>query len=85
MARDRTTTRHAWFAERGGFVATPVHQLDDCPAGEAIVGPALLEAPESTVLVPPGWTAVVASTGAVTLQADVHSGALTAERDEADR
>ena len=62
--------RNAWFAERGGFVVTPVHQLDECPAGGAIVGPALLEAPESTVLVPPGWTAVVALSGAVTLEAD---------------
>ncbi|MEO5842032.1 MAG: hydantoinase/oxoprolinase family protein [Acidimicrobiales bacterium] len=61
------TTRDAWFAERGGFVATPVHQIDDCPVDQAIVGPALLEAPESTVLVPPGWTASVASSGAVVM------------------
>jgi len=63
-------TRAAWFAELGGFVATPVHQLGDCAPGVAIVGPALLEAPESTVLVPPGWTASVAATGAVLLEAD---------------
>ena len=62
-----------------------MHQLDDCPAGEAIVGPALLEAPESTVLVPPGWTAVVAPSGAVTLEADVPFTPLAAERDEADQ
>ena len=79
------TTRNAWFAERGGFVATPVYQLGECPAGRAIVGPALLEAPESTVLVPPGWTAVVAVSGAVTLEADVPSGAPTAGRGEADQ
>jgi N-methylhydantoinase A len=65
-----SATRDAWFAEHGGFVATPVHQLDDCLPGVGIVGPALLEAPESTVLVPPGWTAVVAVTGAVLLEAE---------------
>jgi N-methylhydantoinase A len=65
-----SATRDAWFAEREGFVATPVHQLGDCPAGDPIVGPALLEAPESTVLVPPGWTAVVAPSGAVLLEAN---------------
>ena len=31
---------------------------------------ALLEAPESTVLVPPGWTASVAPSGALVLEAD---------------
>jgi hypothetical protein len=45
----------------------------------------LLEAPEATVLVPPGWSAVVAVTGAVCLEADVPFKAPTAERDEADR
>ncbi|HUP72340.1 MAG TPA: hydantoinase/oxoprolinase family protein [Acidimicrobiales bacterium] len=67
-ARPEGATRDAWFAERGGFVATPVHQLGECRPGAPIVGPALLEAPESTVLVPPGWTAVVAPSGAVVME-----------------
>ena len=78
-------TRDAWFAERGGFVATPVHRLDDCVAGAPIDGPALLEAPESTVLVPPGWSATVAASGAVRLEADVTTRPQTSDRDEAER
>ncbi|MEO8694824.1 MAG: hydantoinase/oxoprolinase family protein [Acidimicrobiales bacterium] len=70
QSRRDPATRDAWFSERGGYVVTPVHQLDDCPAGRPIAGPALLEAPESTVLVAPGWTASVAPSGAVLLEAD---------------
>jgi N-methylhydantoinase A len=79
------TTRNAWFSERGGFVVTPVYQIDDCAAGRPIAGPALLEAPESTVLVPPGWTASVAASGAVVLEADVGVRPPATRRDEADR
>jgi N-methylhydantoinase A len=67
-SRPARASRDAWFAERGGFVATPVHQLSECTVAVAIEGPALLEAPESTVLVPSGWTAAVASSGAVVLE-----------------
>jgi N-methylhydantoinase A len=65
---ERTTpTRPAWFDEIGGFVATPVHQLAEEESGTVVPGPALIEAPESTILVPPTWQATVEPTGAVLL------------------
>ena len=37
--------------------------------GERIEGPAVVELPESTVLVPPGWRGTVDHTGTVCLEA----------------
>jgi N-methylhydantoinase A len=60
-------TRPVWSDAAAAFVATPVHDLAAAPVGVAIEGPALLEAPESTVLVPVGWTATVEPSRAVVL------------------
>lgn len=60
-------SRPAWFAERDGYVPAAVHRLSECAGGDVIAGPALLDAPESTVLVPPGWHAAVAASGSVLL------------------
>ena len=60
-------SRTAWFAELGGYVPVGVHWLSDCAGGDTIVGPALLDAPESTVLVPPRWQATVDAAGSVLL------------------
>jgi N-methylhydantoinase A len=60
-------TRRAWFGALGGWVDTAVHGLDTALVGRAIAGPALVESNDTTVLVPPGWTAVVAASGAVLL------------------
>jgi N-methylhydantoinase A len=62
-----SVTRRAWFAELGGYVDTPVLRLSDCRPGVTVPGPALVDAPESTILVPPGWQATVEDTGAVLL------------------
>jgi N-methylhydantoinase A len=66
------TSRPAWFTERNGFVDTPVHRLDH---GTTCAGPALLEAPEATVLVPPGWAAQVDDSGAAVLRRRDGAGA----------
>ena len=60
-------SRAAWFAELDDYVPAAVHRLSDCAGGITVDGPALLDAPESTVLVPPGWQATVAASGAVLL------------------
>jgi N-methylhydantoinase A len=47
-----TTTRAAYFG--GAYVEVPVHTRDTL---ERLHGPAVIEDPESTIIVPPGWTA----------------------------
>ena len=41
----------------GGFTATPVHWRDGLLPGAEIAGPAIIEAMDSTTVVPPGWQA----------------------------
>lgn len=54
-----STTRPAWFAEYGDFRDTPVCDRDAVPAGRRIDGPVIIEDHESTVVVPPNWSAEV--------------------------
>ncbi|RLM63593.1 hydantoinase/oxoprolinase family protein [Halorubrum sp. Atlit-8R] len=64
------TTREAVFPD--GARETPVYDRDRFPLGETVEGPVVVEGPESTVVVPPGW--------GVRLRGD---GALVAEVSEA--
>ncbi len=64
MARERR--RDVWF---GGFVETPVHWRDGLVAGMEIAGPAIIEAMDSTTVVPPGWRARVDEHGYISLAA----------------
>lgn len=52
-------TRPAFFREMGGYVETPVYDRYRLPVGSSLVGPALVEEKETTVVVPPGWTGCV--------------------------
>ncbi|MFC4585010.1 hydantoinase/oxoprolinase family protein [Sphaerisporangium corydalis] len=61
----RGRVRAAWFPECGGFIDTPVLTRDRLPRTP---GPAIIEDAEATIVVPPGWTAVLSSTGAVILE-----------------
>jgi len=54
----RHGAREVWFAETG-FAATPVHWRDDLAADQRLAGPAIIEALDSTIVVPPGWIASV--------------------------
>jgi len=45
--------RDVWFA--GGFRPTPIFQRAALAAGARFDGPAILEQPDSTTVVPPGW------------------------------
>jgi N-methylhydantoinase A len=65
-AAARLHTREVWFAETG-FVATPVHSRDGLVAGTKISGPAIIEAVDSTAIVPPGWCATIDNRGYISL------------------
>jgi N-methylhydantoinase A len=57
-----TTTRAAYFG--GAYAEVPVHTRDTL---ERLHGPAVIEDPESTIVVPPGWTASLGEARAVHL------------------
>ena len=46
--------RKAYFAESGGFATVCVYSRDRLAANQVIVGPAIIEEPECTIIVPPG-------------------------------
>jgi len=61
----RIGCREAFFD--GEFVATPIYNRDGFTVGQPIDGPAVLEADESTTVVPPNWTATVSADGTLRL------------------
>jgi N-methylhydantoinase A len=52
-------TRPVWLAELGGWVDLAVYRRQGIAPGAQLQGPAVVEEPGSTVLVPPGWSARV--------------------------
>ena len=52
----RSGERRAYWGESAGFVQTPVYQRDSLEIGSRIVGPALCEADDTVIVVPPDWT-----------------------------
>jgi len=58
----RTHSRDVWFATTG-FAPTPVHWRDGLAPGTHIAGPAIIEAMDSTIVVPPGWSARIDALG----------------------
>ena len=66
-AAARGRRRRAWFAETG-FVDCPVHWRHGLAADIVLSGPAIVEAMDSTIVVPPGWLAVVDAAGYIRLR-----------------
>jgi N-methylhydantoinase A len=58
----RIRHRNVWFPA-SGFVTTPVRWRPGLVEGTAISGPAIIEAMDSTIVVPPDWTAKVDGNG----------------------
>jgi N-methylhydantoinase A len=58
-AQARKPDRRAYFAETRGYVPCPVYDRARLPVGAMIVGPAIVEEPESTTVLPPGTTAEI--------------------------
>jgi N-methylhydantoinase A len=65
-ASARHRERDVWFAETG-FTRTPVHWRDGIVSGTSINGPAIIEAMDSTIVVPPGWQARIDELGYIRL------------------
>jgi N-methylhydantoinase A len=51
--------RDVWFAEAGGVQPTVVLDRGKLLRGNVIDGPAIIEEPDASTLVHPGWTATV--------------------------
>jgi len=66
-ATARRTMREVWFPQTGS-ASCPVHWRDGLPSGETLAGPAIIEAMDSTIVVPPGWIAAVDGTGYIRLR-----------------
>ena len=60
--------RPAWFPETEGFTAAAVHDRRRLGAGARLEGPAIIEDPEATVVVPPGMRATVGARGHVVIE-----------------
>jgi N-methylhydantoinase A len=60
--------RDVWFAETGGFRPTRVLDRARLLRGNVIEGPAIIEEPDASTLVHPGWTASVDEHGNVVLR-----------------
>ena len=65
-AQKRTQHRTVWFAATG-FVDVPVHWRAGLLPGSRLAGPTVIEALDSTTVVPPGWHASLDATGTIRL------------------
>jgi len=61
----RIGRREAFFEDQ--FVETPIYNRGGLPVDNSIAGPAVIEADESTTVVPPTWTATVERDGTLRL------------------
>jgi N-methylhydantoinase A len=59
--------RKAYFESARAYLDTPVYARSLLPAGASLDGPAIVEEPESTLIVPPGASFAVAQNGAITI------------------
>ncbi len=62
MADMKISERQVWFA-RTGFATTPVLWRPGLPAGAVVTGPVVVEAVDSTTVIPPGWIGRVDQSG----------------------
>jgi N-methylhydantoinase A/oxoprolinase/acetone carboxylase beta subunit len=58
----RVAERRAWFAP-GGFATTPIYDRARLPVNARVTGPAIVEQPDTTTVIPPDWTAQVEASG----------------------
>lgn len=56
-------TRKVYFPSLGWNERTPIYERERLLAGNKLAGPAVVEEPGSTTVVPPGWTATVSAYG----------------------
>jgi N-methylhydantoinase A len=58
-------TRPAYFPETGGYVATPVYDRSRLAPGVSLDGPAIVQEPQSTLVLSPGMSATVDKDGCI--------------------
>lgn len=68
----QTGVRGARFGGDGESYETPVYERSGLPAGETVSGPAIVEQPENTVVVPPAWDAAIRTDGTFVLTEATH-------------
>ena len=68
---DSVGKRPVWFPEQGRFVETAIHDRSKLGQGQLIDGPAIVEDPEATVVVPPGMFAEVSRQGHLVINTGV--------------
>jgi N-methylhydantoinase A len=61
--------RDVWFVEVGDFTTTDVYDASGLQPGDRLTGPAVVEAPDTTIVVPPGCVATVDGWGTVVVDA----------------
>jgi N-methylhydantoinase A len=59
VAQARKPSRPVYFPETRGYVECAIYDRARLPVGATIVGPAIVEEPESTTVLPPGATAEI--------------------------
>jgi N-methylhydantoinase A len=62
VADARLGERRAYFAPIG-FIPTPIFDRARLPVGERLHGPAIIEQPDTTTIIPPGYSAYVEESG----------------------
>jgi N-methylhydantoinase A len=63
--------RMAWFDAAGGRVPTAVHMVEDLASGAVVHGPAVIQAPTTTVVVPPGDVLLARGDGSLLIEIGV--------------
>jgi N-methylhydantoinase A/oxoprolinase/acetone carboxylase beta subunit len=72
-AAARTGHRPALFSEQAGRVETPVYEMRLLQPGNSLVGPALIESDDTTIVVSPGWSCDVDQWSGIVLSQDEES------------
>jgi N-methylhydantoinase A len=62
-ARARVGERDAWFEELGGMAATAVYDGERLVPGATVAGPAIVQTPTTTIVVPPADELTIAADG----------------------
>jgi N-methylhydantoinase A len=57
--------RQVYFPSVGSYVDCPIYERAKLLADNAVKGPAIVEQADSTLVVPPGWTATTESQGRI--------------------
>jgi N-methylhydantoinase A len=68
QAGEPRTQRDVWLPDRGSCVSTPIYDRDTLAVGQRVRGPAIVEEPTSTTVVPVGWTLWTEHAGHLVLQ-----------------